>query len=685
MKKGILLTLLLFCGCDAEQLNNPYPPKAVQKNTYFTSFSERPKHLDPARSYSSNEWAITNLIYEPPYQYHYLKRPYELEPLTASQMPKVKRQKNGSTAYTINIRSDLYTQPHPAFCQNMQGEYLYHHIEDLEDIESPLGFTEQCSRKINAGDFVRAIKRLADPTVQSPIFGLMSEYIQGLGELRAEMMQNPGKGIDEYSFSGAYPNSDTSYTILVKDYPQFKYWLAMPFFAPIPEEVLSFYNQPVLRDVNISLDWWPVGTGPYYMTYNNPSHKIVLSKNPNYRLDVFPEETGNEFSEYAGEPIPIVDEIYMTLEKESIPRWQKFQQGYYDMSGVSSDSFDQAISLDQGSANLSDQMQEKGISLHVDDKPSIFYWGFNLLDPVVGQANPNGKFLRQAISIAIDVEEYISIFLNGRGTVANGPIPPGIFGYEPTPNLVTHTVDGKRRTINDAEDLLEKAGYKGGIDPKTGKPLIIYYDTVGGGTPEARSQFAWMTKQFSKIGLQLIVRDTQYNRFQDKMKNGSAQFFGWGWNADYPDPENFLFLLVSTNAKARFEGENAANYQSGQFDRLHAKIAQLEDGAERTRRIHEIVELLQNDAPWVWGYYPTDYVLKHTWVGAYKPHSMSRNTIKYLKIDPKKRMVLQKQWNKANVTVMSMVGLIVSMVGLLSFLIYLRRQRRKPKRNLINA
>ncbi len=54
---------------------------------------------------------------------------------------------------------------------------------------------------------------------------------------------------------------------------------------------------------------------------------------------------------------------------------------------------------------------------------------FNMLDPVVGGYSNEAKKLRQAISIAQSEEEYISIFLNGRGVVAQSPIPPEIFGH----------------------------------------------------------------------------------------------------------------------------------------------------------------------------------------------------------------------------------------------------------------
>ena len=52
------------------------------------------------------------------------------------------------------------------------------------------------------------------------------------------------------------------------------------------------------------------------------------------------------------------------------------------------------------------------------------------------------------------------------------------------------------------------------------------------------------------------------------MKNGKAQIFGWGWNADYPDPENFLFLLHGPQGKTKHQGENASNYANPEFDRL---------------------------------------------------------------------------------------------------------------------
>ena len=92
MKSGtiwLFLCIFLVCtGCEQSAWNNPYPKEDASKRIYYDSFSERPKHLDPVSSYSSNEYVFLGQIYEPPLQYHFLKRPYELIPLTATELPK---------------------------------------------------------------------------------------------------------------------------------------------------------------------------------------------------------------------------------------------------------------------------------------------------------------------------------------------------------------------------------------------------------------------------------------------------------------------------------------------------------------------------------------------------------------------------------------------------------------------
>src|SRR5690606_33230272 len=137
-----------------------------------------------------------------------------------------------------------------------------------------------------------------------------------------------------------------------------------------------------------------------------------------------------------------------------------------------------------------------------------------------------------------------------------GPIPPGIFGFrdgDAGVNPVVYTChDGKpvRRSITEARRLLAEAGYPGGRAAHGGQPLVLYLDTTDRG-PGDKSRLDWYRKQFAKLDIQLEIRATDWNRFQDKVRSGNTQMFFLGWNADYPDPENFLFLFYGPQSRAR--------------------------------------------------------------------------------------------------------------------------------------
>ena len=137
---------------------------------------------------------------------------------------------------------------------------------------------------------------------------------------------------------------------------------------------------------------------------NNPNRRMVMVRNPNFHGEQYPQE-GEASDEKeslltrSGDELPFIDKAIFILEKESIPRWNKFLQGYYDTSGISSDSFDQAIQISEaGHAELSDSMKAQEIRLKTLVQPSVFYMGFNMLDDVVGGNSVRAKKLRQAIS-----------------------------------------------------------------------------------------------------------------------------------------------------------------------------------------------------------------------------------------------------------------------------------------------
>jgi ABC-type transport system substrate-binding protein len=670
-----LLLPVLLSGC-GKVWNNPYPAEEASLGTLYSVFEERPKHLDPARSYSSNEVEFTGQIYEPLLQYHFLKRPYTLESLTTTAMPVVRywdraghelpagspSQAIARTTYDISIKPGIRYQPHPAFALLPDGtpRYLGLTAQDLQDISTLRDFAHSGSRELMAEDYVYEIKRLASPRLNSPIYGLMSEYIEGLDDLNRRLVaavkplsKEAWFDLRPYDFAGAQVTGRYSFRITLKThYPQFIYWLAMPFFAPIPWEAERFYAQPGMAERNLNLDWFPVGTGPFMLSENDPNRRMVLSRNPNFHGEVYPavgdtDDAGKGLLADAGSPLPLIERAVYTLEKEDIPQWNKFLQGYYDASGISSDNFDQAVQFSpEGEADLTPEMKAKDISLVTAVTTSNRYMGFNMKDPLVGHSGGEAaRKLRQAISIAVDYEEFISIFLNGRGIAAQGALPPGIFGYRGDFNPVVYAAPGKRRSIDEAKQLLAEAGYPNGRNARTGDPLVLYFDTAATG-PDAKSRLDWLIKQFRKLDIQLVIRATDYNRFQDKMLQGNAQIFEWGWNADYPDPENFLFLLYAPNAKAGKNGENAANYSNPEFDRLFVQMKGMANGPKRQQVIDRMTTLLREDAPWLFGFFPKGFSLQHAWIGNVKPNLMANNTLKYRRIDSDLRAKHRAEWNR---------------------------------------
>ena len=139
----IFLILLLFLPGCGEVWNDPYPADERGRNILYTAFTERPKHLDPVQSYTTDESQFIRQILEPPLQYHYLKRPYELVPLTAVEVPKPREIDGGRfTVYEIRIRPGIRFQPHPGFIEHNQN-LPPEKIEGLSTpYELPLGTRE---------------------------------------------------------------------------------------------------------------------------------------------------------------------------------------------------------------------------------------------------------------------------------------------------------------------------------------------------------------------------------------------------------------------------------------------------------------------------------------------------------------------------------------------------------------
>ena len=684
---------MLLAGCN----NNPMPSGLAASNTAVSAMIEgSPRHLDPVASYWSNDTPFTYQIYEPPYGYHYLLRPFRLKAKTATEVVKPRYldkagnplpddapgEQVAESVYDIRIRPGILYQPHPAFAKDEAGRYRYHALKpgELGHRRSPGDFEHSGTRELVAEDYVYALKRHATTRITTPIAGIFSEHVLGLKDYAALVKTEDAKlrqGLDpssqdkpfldfrQWPLAGASAPEKHLLRLRIKGkYPQWNYWMTTTFMAPVPWEAEAFYAQPGMAAAGLSLDTWPVGTGPYMMTEYVKDRRHVLKRNPNYRGEPYPCEgmPGDKEAgllDDCGKPTPFIDQYAFTVEREAVPLRAKFRQGYYDIEVFerTDTGMDYLVAM-QDSEEVRKEYQDKGFRLPRFADVTSWYLGFNMLDPVIGwgdtpEQRERNRKLRQAISIAIDWEEYSKIFPKAAGETAMSPLPSGLFGSRHGTaegvNPVTHRwVDGKpvRRSIDEARRLLAEAGYPDGRDARTGKPLVINYDYYSAPTPENKAGIDWVVRQFAKLDIQLEVRATDNNQFQDKVRRGKYQVFWLGWLADYPDAENFLFQLYGPNGKTKHDGENTANYANPEFDALFSTMRLLQDGPQKQAVIDRLTQIVQQDAPWSFGYFPYASGAAQSWVHNYKPAVLIRDQGRYLRLDVPERVRKLAEWNR---------------------------------------
>ena len=653
------LGLVLAAGCT----NNPYPDVDDSEKVYYTRFGEPPKTLDPQVSYASSDQVVLANIYETLLEYHYLKRPYTLIPALAAAVPRAEARPEGRVAYRFDVRPGIQFAEDPSFA---------------------LGGAGRRTRDLIAADFAFSLKRIADPDVNSPVivtFGKIDGLLDFRDRLKALRDADPGFSelrIDEQyrragDIAGVRIAGETGLEIVLREpYPQILYWFAMPFTAPVPWEAVAYYDgdgKPPFAEV-------AVGTGPFRLAIYDKRSRIALIRNPTWYGQLHPEwrapaatypgegEPGDRERGYldaAGEPLPFLDRIELRLEKENIPGFTKFLQGYYDASGIIKESFDEVVTEDR----LSPEMEALGMRLEKSVEPVVHYLGFNMLDPVVGApAGERGRKLRQAMSLVVDAEEYKRIFANGRGIPAHTPIPPGIYGYDQDYLNPYRKVD-----LGRAKALLAEAGYPGGVDPATGKPLRLTLDT-GDTSAQGRLRFLFFTNAWRQLGIDVQIDATSYNQFRQKVRNGSYQLFMWGWIADYPDPENFLFLLQSEMGQTQSGGPNTANFSHARYDALFEEMKNMPNGPERLELIAQMRTILEEERPWIELLYSENYALIQSWVYNVKPMGISIPTLKYRDVDPEKRAALRAAWNRPiRWPAYALAGLCVALVvpGVVTF------------------
>ena len=577
--------LATIAGCDGSAPVEE-PNEMVLHHVLYTKIAG----LDPANISDIYSRIVASQIFETLYDYHFLKRPYELAPLLAKGMPQIS---NDRLVYTIKIKRGVYFQSDACF---------------------PGGK----ARELKAQDFVYSFKRIANIKTLSPSWACLDERILGLDEFRQYTKSCASAEDVDYSrrVEGLQTPDDHTLVIkLTKPWPQVIYSaLADTAFAPVAEEAVDYYGQDIISH--------PVGTGPFRLNVWRRGSYVELVRNPTFRGELYPRrgESGDTEAGYlddAGKSIPFADRVVWTVIEEYQPAWLLFLHGKVDAGVIPKDSFDEVVTA---GGELTSAMKDRNIHLKTFSDPSTYWLGFNMADDILGKNKP----LRRAISCAIDRERFIELFFNNRHLVAHGVIPPMMSSYNPEIKEKGHA----RYDPQKAEELLAEA-----VKVRGGKVPVLKIAMPGAGT-WFRQYGQFLKRSLNAVGLEVEVQYMDRPTFLEKLRAGSVEMFASGASAAIPDAQEFLSLFYG---KYRAGGPNAFNYSNPEFDRLYEKAQVMPGGPERRELYQEMELIVLEDYPAAFLNHRVAYVLGHDWYKNYKPHAFAFGLSKYRRIDLAKR------------------------------------------------
>jgi oligopeptide transport system substrate-binding protein len=630
------LLAVLAGGCS----NNPNPPEWNREATYFLAFGSEPQSFDPSISYNAGDAAVMDSVFPSYYRYNFLKQnPWELE-LNVGLTEPVREPLDGQGTkgepfhgekWTFEIRHDLRFQDDPCF-RGGRG------------------------RAVTASDIVYAFKRMADPKVEFPLASNLADkilgwdaYSEGFAKTRDDRARDtanydrpmPGVQVDPanpYRFSVS----------LNQPYPQLRYLMAMHFTTPIAREAIEAYaDQSSLHHM--------VGCGLFRLKEYTPHERIVLVRNENAAGETYPTSgppgIDPALLRDAGKALPLLDRVEFRIISEPITAYNLFDQGFFDSLGVRQANAPVMLRASKPGSSMS----RRGIEMLKGAYPTIEYLAFNMEDPTFGGYTPEKRKLRQAISLAVDSDSYVALQNQGLGFKAEFLIPRGLGGYDPAYRNPYRAYDP---TLTRARELLAEAGYPGGVDPSTGERLTLYYDNYVDSGPSDRQREEFIRKQIQELGITVASRDTTYAEFADKTNHKKVQFFNYGWVADYPDTENFAFLLYGPNESP---GPNNANFHDPEYDRLFEQMRSMDDGPARSDIIHRMRDIAVEDCPWIYLSENEGPTMYQPWVENRYSNPILTNLLNYRGIDVARRLTLQAEWNRPLLAPFAIFVLVAAM------------------------
>jgi ABC-type transport system substrate-binding protein len=372
----------------------------------------------------------------------------------------------------------------------------------------------------------------------------------------------------------ATPDRRTIIFHLTAPDPIFLAKLAMPFAAAVPRETVEQYGKDFSRHA--------MGSGPFMLKEWRSGQRIVLVKNPYYFI----------------KGLPHLDAVVEQMGVDDNLEWLKYETGEIDIAAIPPAEFPYVMKTPRLKA-----LTLKLVMLATD------YLGMNC------QMAPfTDVRVRRAFNYAINKNKLIAVF-NHRGVPASGILPPGLPGYDPL-------IEGYPYDPAKARLLLEQADLPNNFTPQ----LWIRAD-------ETQMMLAQSIQQdLALVGIHVLLKPVAWSPLLEAIRQpGTVELVLSGWEADFPDPENFLEVLF---ARKQWGANNNSFYYNPRVDALFAEAGHLTNMKKRYSIYDEAQRIIVADAPWVFLYYPVGYVIRQPWVHNYVLNPMRPTRLERVWLDP---------------------------------------------------
>ena len=546
--------------------------------------------FDPQATSDLYSDTVQRAIFEPPYGFDYLARPYKRVPRTASAMPEIT---DGGRVWVIHIKPGLYFADDPAF----KGK----------------------KRELTAADYVYSWKRLIDPRMRSPFAWYLQGKIVG-----ADAVMDAARKTNRFDYDAPIPGLRAldRYTIRLElkepDYILMGYLCSSP-MAAVAREVVEAYG-----DASGWVMANPVGTGPYRLKSWRRGVQIVLEANPNFRVEKFPDkgDAGDDriIGEMKGKTLPQIGRIEISIIEESNPRLLAFDSNALDFVNVPSDLADRVL---EPSGKLRPEYAARGVRVERLTQPSLRWTYFNMEDPVVGGYAKDRIALRRAIAMAFNVPDLVRVIYQGQAEPATQLVPPGMPGYDPKLDVSVHF------DLAGAKALLDKFGYvdrdgDGWRDRPDGKPLVLSMGSATSGRDRDLDEI-W-ARSMKALGVRIEFVKQKWPDLLKMGKAGQLQMWNLGWINAYAEGDAFVQLLFSDNIGQT----NYSRFHLAEYDALYRKSRTLPDGPERNRLYRRMSEIEAAYTPWVLNVFTVESTLVQPWLKGYKKHAYWEHAWEYL-------------------------------------------------------